>query len=118
MVSSPAIMLSVVVLPHPEGPTSTTNEPSAISRLRRGMTTCAPKRFSISTRETLAIVSALDRTDEVAAGDPTIGKDEQDRDRDLRDHQAGRRQIECGNVAIAIQLEHADGDREDCFVVE
>ena len=32
--SSPAIMLSVVVLPQPDGPTSTTNDPSAISRLR------------------------------------------------------------------------------------
>ena len=32
MSSSPAIMRSVVVLPQPEGPTSTTNSLSAISR--------------------------------------------------------------------------------------
>ncbi len=30
--SSPAIILSVVDLPQPEGPTSTTNSPSAMSR--------------------------------------------------------------------------------------
>jgi hypothetical protein len=33
-VSSPAIILSVVVLPQPEGPSRQTNSPSPISRLR------------------------------------------------------------------------------------
>ncbi len=32
-VSSPEIMLSVVVLPHPDGPTMIMNSPSLISRL-------------------------------------------------------------------------------------
>ena len=32
--SSPAIMLSVVDFPHPDGPTRMTNSPSAIVRLR------------------------------------------------------------------------------------
>ena len=32
IVSSPAIILSSVDLPHPEGPTSTTNSPSPIDR--------------------------------------------------------------------------------------
>src|ERR1700722_5990434 len=34
MSSRPAIMLSVVVLPHPDGPTRMQNSPSSISRLR------------------------------------------------------------------------------------
>ncbi len=32
--SSPAIIRSAVVLPHPEGPTNTMNSPSAMSRSR------------------------------------------------------------------------------------
>ena len=38
MVSSPAIARSVVVLPQPDGPSSTTNSRSAISRLSRRIT--------------------------------------------------------------------------------
>ena len=38
MRSSPAIMRSSVDLPQPEGPTSTTNSPSAISRSMPWMT--------------------------------------------------------------------------------
>src|SRR6202453_3838627 len=122
MVSSPAIMLRVVVLPHPDGPTSTTNEPSAISRLSRGMTTCAPKRFSMSTRETLAngapFPSALDRADKIAAGNPSVGENEQDHDRDLRYDQTRRGQVERGNVAVAVEFEHADGDGKDRLAIE
>src|ERR1700722_14777222 len=122
MVSSPAIMLRVVVLPHPDGPTSTTNEPSAISRFRCGMTTCAPKRFSMSIKETLAngapFPSALDRADKIAAGNPAIGENEQDHDRDLRNDQASRGQVERGNVAVAVELEHADRDRKDRLAIE
>ena len=40
--SSPAIMRRVVVLPQPEGPTSTTNSRSAISRSSDGMTGTSP----------------------------------------------------------------------------
>src|SRR3984885_14483600 len=122
MVSSPAIMLRVVVLPHPDGPTSTTNEPSAISRLSCGMTTCAPKRFSMSIKETLAngapFPSALDRADKIAAGNPAIGKNEQDHDWDLRDDQARRGQVERRNVAVAIEFEHADRDGKDRLAIE
>src|ERR1700733_4904648 len=102
MFSSPAIMLRVVVLPHPDGPTSTTKEPSAISRLSCGMTTCAPTRFSTSMRETLdpshafPAASTLHRADKIPAGNPSIGKNEQDHDWDLRDDQTRRGQIERG----------------------
>src|SRR5271154_7241115 len=124
MISSPAIMLRVVVLPHPDGPTSTTNEPSAISRLSCGMTTCAPKRFSTSMRETLdtsrafPAASTLHRADKIAAGNPPIGKNEQDHDWDLRDDQTRRRQIERGNVAVAVEFEHADRNRKDRLAIE
>ena len=49
-VSSPAIMRNEVVLPHPEGPTSTTNSPSPTLRSRwstagRRRTRIAPRRL-------------------------------------------------------------------------
>src|ERR1700727_2430199 len=99
MVSSPAIMLRIVVLPHPDGPTSATKEPFVISRLSWGMTTCAPKRFSMSIKETLAKArlscpSALDRADKIAAGNPAIGENEQDHDWDLRNDETRRGQVE------------------------
>src|ERR1700733_13029424 len=122
MVSSPAIMLRVVVLPHPDGPTSTTKEPFVISRLSCGMTTCAPKRFSMSIKETLAngapLPSALDRADKIAAGNPAIGENEQDRDWDLRDDQTCRGQVERGNVTVAVELQHANRNWEDRLPVE
>ena len=40
--SSPASILSVVVLPHPEGPSRTTNSPSSTCRVRASTTTVAP----------------------------------------------------------------------------
>ncbi len=43
--SSPAMRRSSVVLPQPDGPTKTTNEPSAISRSAPLMMSCAPKDF-------------------------------------------------------------------------
>ena len=57
--------------------------------------------------------SSFDGADEIAAGDPTIGQDEQDYDRDLRDDETRRREIEDRNVAIAVQFQHADRHRED-----
>src|SRR5690349_24505348 len=41
--SSPAISLSVVVLPAPVGPSSTTNSPSLITRSRSLIATVSPK---------------------------------------------------------------------------
>ena len=43
MFSSPAIMRSSVDLPQPDGPTSTTNSPSAMSISTPWMTSVAPK---------------------------------------------------------------------------
>src|SRR3954453_3804953 len=56
--SRPASIRSAVVLPEPDGPTSTTNSPSAISSDRSTTASTAPKRFPTSTKRTPAI-SAL-----------------------------------------------------------
>src|SRR3546814_6723771 len=57
--SSPAIMRSVVVLPQPDGPTSTTNSLSAISRSSGGMTVTAPKDLVTFCRVTRAMDARL-----------------------------------------------------------
>src|SRR5947209_6319463 len=58
--SSPAIMRRVVDLPQPDGPTSTTNSWSAISR-SMPFTACTPGSYSLMTlrSETCAMTSAL-----------------------------------------------------------
>ena len=43
--SNPAIMRSVVVLPHPDGPSSEKNSPAAISSRRRSTAVTSPKVF-------------------------------------------------------------------------
>src|SRR4051812_34096612 len=65
MLSSPATMRKVVVLPQPEGPTSTTNSLSRISRLT-SLTACTSSYFLLRLRiTTCAIGLPLHR-----AGDP------------------------------------------------
>src|SRR5258708_3297196 len=59
--SKPASMRSRVDLPHPEGPTSTMNSPSWMSKLSPWITFVAPNDFSMSLNETEAMASALDR---------------------------------------------------------
>src|SRR6266567_8503931 len=82
MLSSPATMRKVVVLPQPEGPTSTTNSLSWISRLT-SMTAWTSSYFLLRPRmTTLAICSSLYRPGD--AGDVMFDKegiDESDRDR-------------------------------------
>ena len=53
--SSPASMRSSVDLPQPEGPTSTTNSPSLMSKLIPWMILTLPKLFSILSNATDAI---------------------------------------------------------------
>ena len=55
--SRPASIRSKVDLPHPEGPTSTTNSPSEMSKLIPWMIFILPKDFSIFRNETEAMVS-------------------------------------------------------------
>ena len=55
MSSSPAIILKSVDLPQPEGPTKTTNSPSATSMFAPCTTSKLPKRFMTLVRVTAAI---------------------------------------------------------------
>src|SRR3569623_2477851 len=57
MVSSPAIMRSKVDLPQPDGPTSTTNSPSTMSRSTPWITSTAPKVLRTPRMVTWAIVA-------------------------------------------------------------
>src|SRR6266571_3869810 len=96
--SSPATIRSAVVLPQPEGPTRTTNSPSAISRLRSS-TASAPPPYSFETwanlieaisgpsrdavRVSLGGPLTLDRARGQPEGDPPLDQDEED------DHRQG-----------------------------
>ncbi|KWT72509.1 hypothetical protein APY03_6258 [Variovorax sp. WDL1] len=55
MSSRPASMRSKVDLPQPEGPTSTTNSPSAMSKPRPWMISVLPKDFLTLRKDTVAI---------------------------------------------------------------
>src|SRR5271156_3909081 len=57
--SRPAIMRSVVDLPQPDGPTSTTNSLSGMSRLILRTTSTLSKRFTTLRNETSAIIENL-----------------------------------------------------------
>ncbi len=54
--SSPAMVRNRVDLPQPDGPTKTTNSPSAISRSTPFSTSTAPNAFFTSTRRTFAML--------------------------------------------------------------
>src|SRR4051812_7131820 len=58
--SRPASMRSNVDLPQPEGPTSTTNSPSAMSKLMPWMTLNLPKFFCTLRKETEAMAWVLE----------------------------------------------------------
>ena len=59
MFSSPAIIRSRVDLPQPDGPTSTTNSPSAISTVTSWITGTAPNAFRTPRIATDAMVLLL-----------------------------------------------------------
>ena len=57
--SRPASIRSSVDLPQPEGPTSTMNSPSAMSKLMPWMTFVEPKALATSLNETDAMVCSF-----------------------------------------------------------
>src|SRR5258708_36650487 len=97
MSSSPAIMLRVVDLPHPDGPTRMTNSPSLILRLTLS-TASAPsgKRLVRWSSVISATISpfpfrlALDRAVCQPGYDPPLEQKHEDDDRDGDDHRGGR----------------------------
>src|SRR5215217_9053669 len=79
--SRPAMQLSKVDFPQPEGPSSTMNSPWAMSRLRCSSTLTLPKLSDRSRMETLCCIGLpLHRTGSDAADEPLAG-DEIDRER-------------------------------------
>jgi hypothetical protein len=55
MCSNPAIMRNKVLLPQPDGPTSTVNDPSGILMSTPCSTSTSPKRFFTDWMSTLAM---------------------------------------------------------------
>src|SRR5450432_978562 len=92
MSSSPAIMLRVVDLPQPEGPTRMTNSPSLMSRLILS-TASAPsgKRLVTWSKTIAATVSSLtlDRAGCQPGDDPALEEQHEDDDRNGDDHGGG-----------------------------
>src|SRR5690242_11592957 len=81
-VSNPATMRRAVVLPQPEGPSSTRNSPSAMSRFSPLTTSTWPKDLWMSCRLTrMSLPLTFDRAAEQAAGDVFLqeGRDDDDR---------------------------------------
>src|SRR6478609_5273236 len=84
--SSPATMRSVVVLPQPEGPTSTTNSRSAISRLTF-LTTGLPSKTLFRTFRSTRAISSFDAAG--PAGEVVLDEERvDDRHRDGTDQRA------------------------------
>src|SRR3989304_32551 len=90
--SRPATIRRVVVLPHPLGPTRTTNSPSRTFRLKPSTATKSPYRFSTSTRSTRAIPSPLHGALRQAGHKVPLEDDEQRGDRE------GDEDRECGDL--------------------
>src|ERR1700710_1642068 len=90
--SSPAIMRSVVDLPHPDGPTSTANEPSGTLRLRSSTTRRPPGNVFTSDLSSSSAISPLYRSGEEARDDVALEEAEQDHARQ-RHEDRGRHQL-------------------------
>src|SRR5690606_36819632 len=87
--SRPAMQLSKVDLPQPEGPSSTRNSPFSISRSSDFSTSIAPKLRDTLRRTTLAMTSAFDRAGCDTAHEELSG-DEVDDEGDEPRKQRGR----------------------------
>src|SRR5919199_2027485 len=102
--SSPASIRSAVVLPEPDGPTSTMNSPSATSSERPRTASTRPKRLSTFTYRTAAIALPLHRAREHAANEVPLQEHVEHHDRRRDDHRAGGQQRE---IALVAALEEA-----------
>src|SRR6266699_1055731 len=99
--SSPASMRSAVLLPHPEGPTSTMNSPSATSRRKSFTAAVSPKLLVTWSYVTFAMSSGLPswilRQREVGGHEERVRdrecEERQDRGRDA--HRIHQQQGEC-----------------------
>ena len=74
MSSSPAISRKSVDLPQPDGPTSATNSPAAMSTLTASSAVTAPKRLVTWSMLTLAMRLSLRAKGPVVTGNDKIGR--------------------------------------------
>src|SRR5262249_40126606 len=89
MVSSPAIDLSRVDLPQPEGPTSTTNSPSPMSRSIDSSTVTGPNFLWTLRKETEAMRSTLDGAGGKTGHQIALQEEEEQADRDEGQYGSG-----------------------------
>src|SRR5215510_334944 len=89
--SRPAIMRSVVLLPQPDGPTSTTNSLLGMSRLMLRTASTSSKRLTTLRNATSAISSALGGAGG-EPGDVVVHQERIDDERRRRGHQGTRHQ--------------------------
>src|SRR6266545_6462679 len=82
--SRPATIRSAVVFPQPEGPTRTTNSPSAISRLKSRTAGVAPKTLVTWTSSMAATALAPHRACREPEGDAALDEEEERDDRQRR----------------------------------
>src|ERR1043166_3145253 len=92
---SPAIMLTIEVLPEPDAPNSAVT-PSAASNF--AATAKSPSRFSASTTSILLPVQPRAG----AAREPFGGNERDQRDHDRDDHEACGRRIGAGDLRIGV----------------
>src|SRR5258706_7768881 len=92
MSSSPAIMLSVVDLPQPDGPTRMTNSPSATSRLMLSTPSAPSGKRLVMWSRTISATGlsfdplALDRAGCQPRDDPALEEQHEDDDRNGYNH--------------------------------
>src|ERR1700736_3145174 len=101
--SRPAIMRSVVDLPQPEGPTSTTNSRSLTSRLMSLTATTGPYAFCTLVRMTSAIAS-----DPQPAHDVLLSEQGHDQRRNERDHRGRAHEMPL-HAELMHELRHDHG---------
>src|SRR6185369_14574029 len=92
MSSSPAIMLSVVDFPQPDGPTRMMNSPSAISRSMPCTATVPSGKLLVTLSRTMSAIAhlTLDGAGREARDDAALEEQHEEDDRD-RDDDRGRR---------------------------
>src|SRR5579864_6699589 len=113
MSSSPATIRNVVVLPHPDGPTSATNSPSSTSRLMLFTATTPPANSFRTDSRTMLPISRFPLSSCGPAEHPTnvsIQEQRDDRRWHQRDHATRGQQRIVGRV-LADELGDQDGDR-------
>src|SRR6266571_2058772 len=92
MSSSPAIMLSVVDLPQPDGPTRITNSPSAMSRLILSTASAPSGNRLVTWSRTMSATACsltLDGTGREPGDDTTLEEQHEQDDRDRDDDRRG-----------------------------